>query len=687
MKNQAKMISVAAVNFALLAMGSFAQVQDQEDVEIVQDISGAYYLVNPAPLYERVDTDIPGDRPVQSRAGAKKSRILPRFPEAIVISEEIYPTATQDQSERILILRDATGEYIRVKQTIENLDSVDEAIIFETAMAADHVLISLNEGKSEYDLNLLLANLGGQIHSVVRPNSMYTVRFPLLGNDSVDGSLELLRSLIARDIVEFSEPNGYVFSTGAPDDTDYGDLWGMKNTGQEGTNDDTSGEPDWNCHWDVEEGEYGYSGVDINAERAWDILYEAEDIVVAVTDSGVDYEHEDLDGNMWINSGETPGNGIDDDSNGWKDDVHGINARIIASDPDAGDPMDDHFLGHGTHVAGTIGAIGDNDQGVAGVTWNIQIMACKFLSSLGGGNFADAIQCIDYARLNGADIINASWGGEAGSAGLELAIRNARDAGIIFVAAAGNVGDDTDSTPFYPASYDFTDDPSAGDWNNVVSVAATDRRDRLGDSTVNSTASNFGETSVDIGAPGSGILSTDIGDEYRWMDGTSMAAPHVTGALALTAQRFGIDTGYEFELITRVLSSVDKITSLVDNVSTDGRLDLNRSLSVFSLQPNAATPFFQRDVDWFGYIDDEEYPEIWHGKLEEIHLSEDDLGEDSVNMYLSIMEDWTWTADDTYPYFYRSSDEAWLWFDENIQPPLFLKWFYNFETEEWESYE
>ena len=293
--------------------------------------------------------------------------------------------------------------------------------------------------------------------------------------------------------VAIVEPNYIYSSNDIPDDPSFDYLWGMHNTGQTG----------------------GTVDADIDAPYAWDVTTGSETVVIAVIDSGVDYLHEDLAANMWVNPGEIPGNGIDDDGNGYSDDVHGIDT--VNND---GDPMDD--AGHGTHCAGTIGAVGDNGIGVAGVNWNVRIMALKFLSSTGFGTTDGAIECLEYAVDMGAHITSNSWGGGPYSAALKIAIQDASNAGIMFVAAAGNAGQDTDSVPHYPSNYDVP---------NVISVGATDPTDSRVDTAT--WASNYGATTVDVGAPGYNILSTVPGDAYAHYSGTSMATPHVAGAIGL----------------------------------------------------------------------------------------------------------------------------------------------------------
>ena len=202
---------------------------------------------------------------------------------------------------------------------------------------------------------------------------------------------------------------------------------------------------------------------------------------------------------MWANRGEIAGNGIDDDNNGYIDDIHGINTVGIEGNrtPETeGDPIDE--LGHGTHVAGIAGAVGNNGLGVAGVAWQAKLMALKFLDSQGEGSDADAIECINYAREQGARIINSSWGGLDFNPLLGEAIEEANAAGIYFVAAAGNESSNNDDQPNYPSSYAYP---------NVVSVTATDKRNGF------ATFANYGESEVELAAPGVGIYSTYFNSE------------------------------------------------------------------------------------------------------------------------------------------------------------------------------
>ena len=349
--------------------------------------------------------------------------------------------------------------------------------------------------------------------------------------------------------VEYAEPNYILKAIGLPDDPSFSDMWGLNNIGQNG----------------------GTVDADIDAVEAWDTTTGSDDIVIAVIDTGVDYTHPDLVDNIWTNPNEIPGNGIDDDGNGVVDDVHGFNAYA-----DNGDPMDSGS--HGTHVAGTIGAQGNNGVGVTGVSWDVTIVGCQFLGPGGTGSTADAIECIDYItdlKVNhGVDIraSNNSWGGGGYSQALNDSIVAGGDAGILFIAAAGNSGVDNDASPHYPSNYDS---------DYVMSIASTDRNDDL--SIFTSGASSYGLTTVDMAAPGSAILSTVPGNSYASFSGTSMATPHVTGAAALVWSINPDLTPVEMKQL--LMNSGDSLASLDGKMVSGKRLNVATALSEADPEP------------------------------------------------------------------------------------------------------
>lgn len=312
----------------------------------------------------------------------------------------------------------------------------------------------------------------------------------------------------------------------------------------------------------------------VQSSLAWDINRGTRSVIVAVLDSGVDPDHDDLAQNMWVNPNETK-NDLDDDGNGLVDDMHGWNFAENSSAITA----DDAGSYHGTHVAGTIGAVGNNNIGISGHAQEVRLMALKFLKKTGSGASSDAIRGIDYAIKNGAKIINNSWGSRNYSQALFEAIGRAERAGVIFVAAAGNNGASNDTTKFYPASYDQP---------NVISVAASTSEDKL------ATFSNFGSI-VHLAAPGSRIYSTKNGSAYQTMSGTSMATPLVSGVLAtMVAARPDLSVQ---QIKGALLASVDKVPNLQNRVMWHGRVNSFAALSLVSILPNSWIPPSAPDYD------------------------------------------------------------------------------------------
>jgi Tol biopolymer transport system component/subtilisin family serine protease len=332
-----------------------------------------------------------------------------------------------------------------------------------------------------------------------------------------------IEALRARPDVVYAEPNFIRRATATPNDPRYGEMWGLNNTGQPST---FGGNP-------------GSAGNDIRAEQAWNITTGNRSVVVGVIDTGIDINHEDLHDNIWTNPGEVAGNGIDDDGNGFVDDIHGWdfahNDATVFDYTEPTFPPSASYTGdlddHGTHVAGTIGAAGNNATGVVGVNWQVSLMSLKFLTEDGTGSSADLLNAFAYAKAmrqlwessggtKGANIrvLNNSYGGDNFSQAELDAIRALSDAGILFVVAAGNEGTFNDLFPVYPSNYISP---------NLISVAAS------GGGGARAFFSNWGEATVNVTAPGEFILSTTPKNTYKFANGTSMAAPHVSGSAAL----------------------------------------------------------------------------------------------------------------------------------------------------------
>ncbi len=354
------------------------------------------------------------------------------------------------------------------------------------------------------------------------------------------------------DLVEYAEANVEIkldptenfspkdllereFNASGPNDPMFSEQWALNNVGQSG----------------------GKQKADIAALLAWEKTKGTKKVVVAVLDTGVDYNHIDLKTNMWTRPKNVPS--YKDDELGAINDINGFNA-----DENQADPMDEN--GHGTHCAGVIGAEGDNSEGISGINWQVEIMPLKFLGRSGFGSTKNAIESINYAidrKRNGVNvrIISASWGSTSKSKALEDAIRAAGEEGILFIAAAGNDSTDNDKRPHFPSNYKLP---------NVISVAATDRNDNLAG------FSNFGVKTVHIAAPGKDITSTWLKNGYRDASGTSMATPQVSGVAALilaTDPRMSVE-----KLRKRLLESVDKVDSLAGKVENGGRLNAAKAL-------------------------------------------------------------------------------------------------------------
>ena len=511
----------------------------------------------------------------------KQNKSASGWRKLLVIGLAVLIAGSTSLQSAVALKKNSDSRDKKVKNEIEKQENIQKYV-------PGQVIIKLKEGASS-DYEFLRAHKLKSAKKVVKENksgknikAMQAMkkhglnRIYLAEFSSEENLAEVLERLNRDPRVEYAEPNYEVKADIFPDDPDFSKLWGMENWEQTG----------------------GTTDADIDASDAWDTHTGSHEVVIAVIDTGVDYNHEDLAENIWTNPGETVGNGIDDDGNGCIDDIHGCN--FVNFYNPIGNPMDDN--GHGTHCAGTIGAVGDNGIGVVGVNWSVNIMPIKFLNSSGSGSTDGAIASVNYATLMGVDIMSNSWGGGGFSQSLEDAISAANEAGILFVAAAGNSNSNNDLYPHYPSSYDVP---------NVVSVAATDHNDNK------ASFSCYGTTSVDLGAPGVNIYSTvptgscelcDLSG-YKYLGGTSMATPHVAGAAGLLKEKYPVISGGDLKI--RLLGGVEHIPSMDGITVTGGRLsvfnsmedDISPPASVSTLAVSGAT-YNSVSLSWTATGDD-----------------------------------------------------------------------------------
>ncbi|MEK7950105.1 S8 family serine peptidase [Luteolibacter soli] len=439
---------------------------------------------------------------------------------------------------RISQLVESSFKYplLQVEETWQHLPDGRDKRLSRTIQVADHAMMRFPAGFDRAAVADWCARQGLKIRRKLLTDDVYLVQAPHAILDAVDGLISRFRADFGNEQLAIAEPDYLQFADVTPSDPSFSSLWGLHNTGQSS----------------------GVADADIDAPEAWSISTGSRDVIVGIIDSGIDGSHPDLAANMYTNPGEIPANGIDDDANGFIDDVHGWDFYTDDSDPTDGN-------GHGTHCAGTIGGVGDNLIGVAGVNWEVSLVALQFLSPGGSGSTSDAVDAVNYGRKLGVTLTSNSWGGGAYSATLEQAIRDAGAAGQLFIAAAGNDATDNDITPHYPSTYNL---------DNVIAVASTTRTDAL------SSFSCFGKTTVDLGAPGTDIYSTTPGNTYGTKSGTSMATPHVSGAAALL---YAISPERSHMDIKEVLlQTADRLPALNGICVSGGRLNLHRAAEYVS---------------------------------------------------------------------------------------------------------
>lgn len=434
------------------------------------------------------------------------------------------------------------------------------------------------------------------------------------------------------------------------------EQWYLQNTGQNGTFVVTTPPPLTHSNpWDISSTDYGVSGVDIGLKKALEINDPVDDgVVIAIIDTGVNYNLAELTASLWINSGETP-NGIDSDNNGYIDDIHGMFYETTSQgNPDtfisSGDPMDGN--GHGTYLNSVIGAARNNDNGIVGIAPTAKLLNCKIWDDAGDHGpyfYNDVIEAFRYALENGASIINGSWVFRASQDNFDYyyfwqqLAEWAREEGALCVFGAGNNAIDIDEMDslnrwVLPAAVSVKDFPEQGDWDNVISVAAIDRKGDLATlhpslSTFfyqGTLGSNWGHERVDIAAPGGGIAVLDLNGDLKFVSGTSIAAPIIAGVLNLLFQRFPDDTPQEIR--HRCLSSVVWTSDLHLKVYGSGYVNLQRAYSIFSLYPTF-TGTSTRLVSWFGSVDDSDYPWCYNISLKDFYVDPDAIDKEEFSVY------------------------------------------------------
>lgn len=452
-----------------------------------------------------------------------------------VIEQREEPPATQPRARWLVtkLVRDSSFKYplIRVQERWQQ-GTKGPVLLSQSAMVADHVMVRL---KPSARLDLLLQRfkrLNPELRRRLPAANVWIVSFQAPHLDTVPQALEIMRR--ATDLVEYVDPDHLAHVSATPNDFAFSNQWGLHNSGQSG----------------------GTVDVDVDGPEAWNLNTGSRSVVVGVIDTGIDGGHTDLAANVWTNPHEVAGNGVDDDHNGYVDDVHGWDFYNGDSNP-----QDDH--GHGTHVSGTLGAVGNNSVGVSGVCWKVSIVGLKFLGANGNGVTSDAIEAIYYATSIDALLTSNSWTGGEYELLMKAAIEDADAHGSLFVAAAGNEGTDNDASARYPSGYLAA---------NVIAVASVNRAGAL------SNFSSYGATSVDIGAPGEEIYSTTAGGGYGTMSGTSMATPMVSGTCALLKAFKPALSHHDIKSI--VLGSAQPLASLSGKCATGGLLNARVALEV-----------------------------------------------------------------------------------------------------------
>jgi subtilisin family serine protease len=424
-------------------------------------------------------------------------------------------------------VRESNHRALRAIEADPTLAHDPGSILVRFTQGANGVASPDNPLVAEAQVAALVAGEVIQRWTIVPGLTHFTVE-----NMSVEDAIRLIEAIPG---VEYAEPDHYQRIAVTPNDPRYSQLWGMNQT----------------------------NDADIDAPQGWDIFTGNPNFAVAVIDTGIQTNHPDLAANIWSNPNEVAGNGIDDDGNGRIDDINGWD--FVNND---NNPMDDN--GHGTHCAGTIGGVGNNGVGVVGVVWRTKLVGLKFLSAGGSGSTSAALSALQYCVGKNIKVSNNSWGGGGFNQSMANALTTAAGIGHLFVAAAGNAGTNNDASPSYPASYSNP---------NVIAVAATASNDTL------ASFSQYGATSVDLGAPGVNIVSTYPTNSYATLSGTSMATPHVAGVVTAV---YGQNPSWTYQQVRdRIYATTRPVAALSGRCVTGGMVNLQAAL--VSNNPNAPT--------------------------------------------------------------------------------------------------
>lgn len=453
-----------------------------------------------------------------------------------VLEVRFEPTRFANQWRRVRLVRSPVQpRLVRVSELWDFDPIAGRAICLSREMfLADQLIVKAAPGIDEAELRTRLEAAGMHLLAPLGEGS-HTVRLDESGLDSIPEALRLLSGL--RGLIESAEADGVGFGSGTPNDPRFSEQWGLHNTGQSG----------------------GTVNVDIDGPDLWDILEGTPGIVIGVLDSGLNFNHPDLQDIAWINPGETGNDGIDNDASGKIDDVRGWD--FVNND---NDPTDDHA--HGSHVTGILAANRSNGVGVAGLLGGVRILVCKILNSSNSGTTSNLIAATTYARQRGVPVMNLSLQNYPFSSALSTEFAACETDGIVLVACAGNQGTNNDVSPNYPSSHIHA---------NVIAVGNHDRTDARWSGSF--LPSNFGSTSVDLFAPGRDILAPVLGTAYSSYTGTSQATPFVTAVCA--GLKFANPSWTAPQIKTAVLSSVVTRPAYDGICTTGGRLHAVRAVS------------------------------------------------------------------------------------------------------------